>query len=259
VIKSIRTGLGNTISFIAALIAMPLFKLSELLNPNLKEKEEVQKKEKIEKKETPILFKRSESSDVAQDIHSYLNDITQANDRSGACMAVCSRLKEVSIANKGPVKLVHTSCSVYEAGAILESSESGRIYGFNGHRWHQLNELKISGSNAVDIFDEMTESLAQDGWACMNNATTYLFDFIAKCLVENDSYAEQLSKRSDCKPRIRTQLSLILDASGSVNSTYPYPKLNAEISLWTDRFEKPIVMRQEIYFAKSDSKLNTQA
>lgn len=207
----------------------------------------------------PIPFSIKEKEDVA----SYFTALSKEENRDNAPMIICRQLKIMSSIKKAPVKLVHIANFTYTKDPENDpGSLTTHISGYRNNRWYKLVDITpMSSKSVIDLLQEIIESQAQAGWACMNDSAEQLYSYITNCLGRNNVYLENRAKTREAESRICIQTSMVVDVNPHpVGEDLPVPHLCVKISIWPDIDSLPVESAHYVYFSQSsrnDVKLKT--
>lgn len=247
-IKHIRSAIGVVLLGIAMIVSWPLFKVSEYIAPWLDRGDGEDDDEGSLLEPPPIPLK-------GKDFSSYLEELKARNDATGAVIGVCGDLKAASLAKKCAIKLNHSSTIIYTNGVMESTDYSTQVQGHNNDRWYRLKNLDLDTPAMMMLVEEMVEVLAQDGWACPNDAAVQLFDFVENTLNEHHEYLANRSKLTGVSSKIRLRTSMVVNANPSEKDNGVSPQISAKISIWPDITDASVECAHFVYFSQTKKKL----
>jgi hypothetical protein len=248
-IKHIRSAIGFVLVGIAMIVRWPLFKASEFIAPWLDRGDDEDDEDEGDVLEPPPIPLKG------KDLSSYLEELKARKDISGSVIAVCGDLKSASLAKKCAIKLNHASTIIYTNGVIESTECTTQVQGHNNDRWYRLKNLEMETPAMMRLVDEMVEVLAQDGWACPNDAAIQLFDFVERTLNEHHEYLAKRSATSGVSSKIRLRVSMVVNANTFEKDGGISPQISTKISIWPDITDASVECAHFVYFSQTKKKL----
>ena len=181
------------------------------------------------------------------DMASYMQAIKDPQDTHSACMLICNDLKRLSRLKKAPVRFFFSINSYYDKTGEIKVTTSASVGVYSKGRWYKTTNLAFGPEGLPIIIREMIESMAQDGWGCMEDSIEQVRTYFAECMEKNRQYVSRRSKLFG-QGRIRGQISLVLNVNDDVNrSDLPQPMIMHRVSVWNGG-AKPIESAHQIFF-----------
>lgn len=203
---------------------------------------DVEQKAKVKQQETML-----PSVVPFTDISSYMQAMKDPQDMHSACMCIVADMKRLSRAKKAPVRFFFNVNSYYDKTGEIRMSTSVSIGVYEKKRWYRMKDIAFGPDGIPVILREMIESMAQDGWGCMEDSIDQVRTYFADCLERNRKYVARRAKLFG-QGRIRGQISLVLNVNDDVSrEDLPQPMIMHRVSVWNGG-AKPIESAHQIYF-----------
>jgi hypothetical protein len=181
------------------------------------------------------------------DMASYMKAIKDPQDTNSACMLICNDLKRLSALKKAPVRFFFSINSYYDKTGETKVTTSASIGVFGKGRWYKTSDLAFGPEGLPVILREMIESMAQDGWGCMEDSIDQVRTYFSDCMEKNRQYVSRRARLFG-QGRIRGQISLVLNVNDDVNrSDLPQPMIMHRVSVWNGG-ARPIESAHQIFF-----------